>query len=83
MKEGSDNFRESAVLDIIQLLIEKNIKINLYEPLISEFESKKVELVNDLNEFVASSDLIIANRLTEELEYVENKVYSRDVFQEN
>ena len=41
------------------------------------------EIVNDLNEFVASSDLIIANRLTEELEHVENKVYSRDVFQEN
>tara|TARA_A100001015_G_scaffold320472_1_gene446961 strand:+ start:1090 stop:2262 length:1173 start_codon:yes stop_codon:yes gene_type:complete len=83
MKEGSDNFRESAVLDIIQMLIEKKIKINLYEPSISEFEDKKVELVNDLNQFIVSSDLIIANRLTEELEYVKNKVYSRDIFQEN
>ena len=83
MKEGSDNFRESAVLDIIQMLIEKKIKINLYEPLISEFEDKKVELVNDFNQFIVTSDLIIANRLTEELKYFKNKVYSRDIFQEN
>ena len=83
MKEGSDNFRESAVLDIIKILIKKNIKINLYEPLISEFENKKVKLINDLNEFIISSDLIIANRLSEELDDVKNKVYSRDVFQEN
>lgn len=83
MKEGSDNFRESAVLDIVEKLKIKNIKIILYEPFISESFYNGVEVVSDIDIFINKSDLIIANRLSDELKPVSNKVYSRDIFQEN
>ncbi len=83
MKLGSDNFRESAILDIIELLKKKNIKIYLYEPLIEKCHITEVQLNNKLDEFISTSEIIIANRLSEDLKYVKNKVYTRDLFQEN
>ena len=83
MKEGSDNFRESAVLDIIEKLKIKNVKIYVYEPFIDTDFFDDIEVISDIKSFIDKSDLIIANRLSSELKSVENKVYSRDIYREN
>lgn len=83
MKEESDNFRESAVLDILEELKRKKIKVILYEPLITESPFNEIEVVSDISSFISQSDLIIANRLSNELHHVRNKVYSRDIYREN
>ena len=83
MKEGSDNFRESAVLDILEQLKKKKIKVFLYEPFIDQANYNGVEVIDDLKLFIDMSDLIVANRLSSEIEHARNKVYSRDIFQEN
>ena len=80
MKADSDNFRESAVLDLINILVKRGIKINLYEPLADDDFLKKVNLFRDLKSFASSSDIIIANRLSNELRDYKDKVYSRDIF---
>ena len=83
MKEGSDNFRESAVVYILDQLKRNKIEVILYEPLINDDYFSNVEVVHNLSRFKARSDLIIANRLSNDLDNVLNKVYSRDIFQEN
>tara|TARA_B100001093_G_scaffold382414_1_gene367969 strand:- start:6685 stop:7854 length:1170 start_codon:yes stop_codon:yes gene_type:complete len=83
MKEGSDNFRESAVINILEELQKNKIKIFLYEPFLKENIFNGIELISDLKEFISKSNLIIANRLSSDLDHVRNKVYSRDIFQEN
>ena len=83
MKEGSDNFRESAVLYIIEKLKIKNVKIYVYEPFIDTDFFDDIEVISDIKSFIDKSDLIIANRLSSELKSVENKVYSRDIYREN
>lgn len=82
MKMNSDNFRESAVFDIIKQLKKKNIRIYLYEPLLDD-PPKNVELLNNLDDFISRSDIIIANRKSKELDFANDKVYSRDIFGEN
>ena len=83
MKSGSDNFRSSAIQSIINLLKEKNIEVIIYEPTLKEdtFEGLKVE--HDLDIFKNSSDIIIANRINEEIEDEKDKIYTRDIFREN
>ena len=83
MKQGSDNFRESAVMDILSILRTKKIEIILYEPFIKDSELDGISVIHDLNQFISSSDLIIANRTSKDLDNVKNKVYSRDIFREN
>ena len=83
MKQGSDNYRESAVLDVIKKLISKKIEIFIYEPLINDKFFNEIEVIPDIAQFFKRSDLIIANRLSKELDQVEDKVYSRDIFQVN
>ena len=83
MKEGSDNFRESAVLDILQKLRKRKINIIIYEPYIEIDKLDDFMVYKDLNKFIESSDLIIANRVSDELKHTRNKVYTRDIFHEN
>ena len=83
MKEGSDNFRESAVIDILKSLQNKNIKILLFEPFISNNTFEGIEVVNELEKFITSSDLIIANHKSSDLKDVMDKVYTRDLYREN
>lgn len=83
MKADSDNFRESAILDIILQLQKNNIKIILFEPLLKDFKLKGVKHLTNIRMFKSKADLIIANRLSVELDDVKNKVYSRDIFNEN
>lgn len=83
MKAGSDNFRDSAIQGIIHELEEYNIKILIYEPTLALGKFEHYTLQNDLNEFLSSSNVILANRVSEELEQVSSKVYTRDLFGEN
>lgn len=80
MKENSDNFRESAVLDIIKLLKTNNIKVIIYEPLLKESVFNDCEVINDLNLFFEKSNIVIANRWSEDLNEYEYKIYSRDIY---
>ena len=83
MKEGSDNFRESAIIDIIKQIQISNKKIIIYEPLIKKDNFENIKIINEISEFKLQSDLIIANRSTSELNDVREKVYTRDLFNEN
>ena len=83
MKTDSDNFRDSAVLDIIEKLKNNGLKITVYEPLLKEDVFKEALVIKNLNQFIEDSDLIIANRMSDELESVVDKVYSRDIFFNN
>jgi len=80
MKTNSDNFRESAILDIIMKLKKYSMKIIIYEPELKEETFYNLEVVKDINEFKQRSELIITNRMHEELKDVEYKVYTRDIY---
>ena len=82
MKSGSDNFRESAVFGIINKLKDNNIRTYVYEPELRE-NLKNIIQVNELEDFIKKSDIIIANRMSKELDHVKRKVYTRDLFREN
>lgn len=83
MKQGSDNFRESAIHDIIQKIKEKNIDIVLFEPSIKEGTYMSMVIEKNLDSFKRKSDLIITNRLNEEILDVREKVYTRDIYNDN
>ena len=83
MKEGSDNIRESSMQGIMKRIKAKGINVIVYEPLISEKTFFSSKVYTDLNEFKKDSDLIICNRNHEDLEDVENKVFTRDIFRQN
>ena len=83
MKEGSDNFRESAILDIIQKLKKQNINIIIFEPLLHSEEYEGIKIIKKIDEFFLLSNLIVANRFSNELNNVIAKVYTRDIFQKN
>ncbi|WP_029520539.1 nucleotide sugar dehydrogenase [Persephonella sp. IF05-L8] len=80
MKSNSDNFREAAVIDIIEYLRAKDVEVVIYEPLIKEDTFMEFKVINDLQEFKKIPDLIIANRYSEELDDIKHKVYTRDIF---
>ena len=80
MKSGSDNFRSSAIQDIIKKLKAENQKIIIYEPTLNTDEFNGCEVVNDLEKFKDISSVIMANRLEEKLMDVKEKVYTRDLF---
>lgn len=83
MKAGSDNFRDSAIQDIIRELEEYNIQVQIYEPTLPQETFETYALQNDLNKFLSSSDVILANRMHRELEEHQFKLYTRDLFGEN
>lgn len=83
MKAGSDNFRDSAIQDIIHELEEYKIQVQIYEPTLQKETFENYAVKNNLNEFLSSSDVIIANRISDELKQELNKVYTRDLFGEN
>ena len=80
MKSGSDNFRSSAIQDIIKSLKAEGKKIIIYEPTLEKEEFSNCKVVNDLDEFKKESSVIMANRLEECLKDVKNKVFTRDLF---
>ena len=80
MKHGSDNFRSSAIQDIINIFKEYNKTVVIYEPTLNEQDFNGCRVVNNLNEFKNMSSVIIANRFNPELSDVSDKVYTRDLF---
>jgi UDPglucose 6-dehydrogenase len=81
MKKDSDNFRHSSILDVIDYLKEKGISMLIYEPLIKEDSFRGIKVEKKFDSFIKESDLIVANRLYEELKVVEEKIYTRDLFE--
>ena len=80
MKEGSDNFRESSIQDVIKLIALKGIKVIIYEPLVEDESFNDLKVVNDFEEFLKQSEIILANRMSNELNSVRDKVFTRDIF---
>lgn len=83
MKAGSDNFRDSAIQDILRELEEYNIQVQIYEPTLQQEKFENYLVQNNLNEFLLTSDVILANRMSNELKHESSKVYTRDLFGEN
>ena len=80
MKEGSDNFRESSIQEVIRLISSKGIKVIIYEPLIKDDSFAEFEVLNDFKKFSEKSEIILANRISKKLTSVEHKVFTRDIF---
>ena len=80
MKAGSDNFRSSAIQGIIERLLAKGVKVVVYEPTLQSHEFNGCVVEPSLERFKADCDVILANRLTEQLQDVAAKVYSRDLY---
>lgn len=80
MKSGSDNFRASAIQEIIDRLKLEGVDVIIYEPTLKAEQFNNCKVINNFEEFSKKSDVILANRLEEELKVVKNKVYTRDLY---
>ena len=80
MKSGSDNFRASAIQEIIDRLKLEGVDVIIYEPTLKAEQFNNCKVINNFEEFSKKSDVILANRLEEELKVVKDKVYTRDLY---
>ena len=83
MKSGSDNFRSAAIQGIIKRIKNSEIKMYIYEPLLNDEKFENISVIKDIEEFKSRSELIITNRISEDLKDVSEKIFSRDIFFNN
>ena len=80
MKEGSDNFRESSIQEVIKEISAKGVKVIIYEPLVNDKSFKGFKVLSDFKLFLKQSNIILANRMSRELSSISHKVFTRDIF---
>ncbi|MDC1131821.1 nucleotide sugar dehydrogenase [Gammaproteobacteria bacterium] len=83
MKLDSDNYRSSSIQGVMKLLIERKIDLMIFEPLLSETSFMGIPVIKDLDVFKKNADVILANRMSDDLSDVKSKIFSRDIFNNN
>jgi UDPglucose 6-dehydrogenase len=79
MKEGSDNFRSSAIIGLITRIRDAGIEVIIYEPCLSELYFEGMKVIKNLNVFKDQADIVVANRNSKHLQNIQSKVFTRDI----